>query len=406
MRKWLLAASCTALFIAGCSDPANLQQSATQLAVTQDQTGRNTDEASSVLPSTQPLVQSDAIDVDNSADLTAATPELTSSIRVPQLDGTVIDVRGLFIPNESIGYYLYLLPGFRVDLDLASGTFTLTAADNDTQAIIEALPPQIDMQLAADELRTAMERLDENMLQITEYMRQEFWADATIYRAYAGDERVTTILKSVHNIPLRITVTEPSDAQELHQIMAMITTIRKADTETWATLNELNEPSVSHLLGQAYELQTNILQAYAVEADASDAGNLSELDDHERSTATWLTLTMDTFVQSTDDVIAYLEAFYSSEVAEQVIADMGLALHNGELRAQLPDEGSPMLWDQATLELISESENERRYLARVPVGAEDAGASKLQELRLRRTALGWRIHTPLTILAKLPVIGE
>ena len=113
---------------------------------------------------------------------------------------------GHAITNEAIGYTIYLLPGFRAEIAEDSGTLTLSSADGSTRAVLEALPPRADLQAAADELKNTLQQWDENVLEIQDYQRLEFWSDAKIFRAYNGEDRITAMLKSVHDIPLRITV--------------------------------------------------------------------------------------------------------------------------------------------------------------------------------------------------------
>lgn len=429
MRKWLIAASCAAMIITGCTSPTSGEWDEAH------DPSENITENNDI-----PMNPSEQEETDDSAEMAIDAeedqhipyPDLVSLVRVQMLDGTYLDARGILVTNEPIGYFMYVLPGFRADIDTDSGTLTLTAADNGTQAAIEALPPHTDMQQAADELKNTLMRLDEEMMQITEYMYNDIWADATIYRTYRDDKRITTILKQVHDLPLRITVSEPVDVHELHHIMAMISTIDTQHVETLA-LAQTSLSYVQQLIDYTYQLQSNILTEYSESADSeTDPGTEqseaaipehapSMLADTERqnssvnesdpsgqsanrSHAGWATLTLDTFVKSTEDLIAFFETLYTPQAAAQAIDNLGLTLDNGKILARPLHDGNMVLWDQATLQLIKEEDKTRRYLARIPVDNSDEGTYKLQEIELYKSRLGWRLHTPLSPKAELPAM--
>jgi len=455
MRKWLLTAGCAALLIAGasCSKTESQQPQKntepkeqlllentipSQLSIIQHKDDKNYSQDASNSPNggNPP----DASGQDDAGPQSpggghvediAQRPKLTSLVHVQQLDDIFVPVRGIMVYNEPVGYYLYILPGFRAEINSETGSMTLTAADNGTQAVIEALPPQIDMQLASEELSNVMMLIDEDMRKITEYMRHDFWSDATIYRAYNGDSRITAILKAVQDIPLRITISEPTDVHELHQIMGMISSVGTADKE----LNSQMTPDIlAEMLAQIHLLQTSVVGTYQEPAinqnvqradelpadrESADKGSTNsnspdkELTDKEESTdkdsaelyANWISPSVELFIQSSDDLLAYFETLYTPEAAKKALEQLGIMTVNGKLAAKRVEDGSPMHWDQASLQLISETENTQRYLARVPAGSEVDKSYKIQEIEVRKTALGWRLNTPLVRSTKLPVIS-
>jgi len=114
--------------------------------------------------------------VEPEAAIVPAGPELSRDVTVRQADGTSLLVQGSAVTNETIGYYLYIPPGYRSTIHADTGTMTISRG-NGAEAVIEALPPQADAQLAAEELWNLLQQLDENARQLTEYARYEEWAD-------------------------------------------------------------------------------------------------------------------------------------------------------------------------------------------------------------------------------------
>lgn len=266
MRKWALSACCAVLLISGCSG-----QTANEIPEDEGSVEQAEDQLIQTLLVSQGVLQTDlAGQTENGVAVNDS--QLISSVAIRQLDGTAVSWTGHAITNEAIGYTIYLLPGFRAEIAEDSGTLTLSSADGSTRAVLEALPPRADLQAAADELKNTLQQWDENVLEIQDYQRLEFWSDAKIFRAYNGEDRITAMLKSVHDIPLRITVTERTDTDTLLLFMSMIHTIA---TDNLEALTAPREELVRELVSQAYLQQRAILTAFQA-GSASAAENSTD----------------------------------------------------------------------------------------------------------------------------------
>lgn len=401
MRRWLIAACCSAILLAGCSEQtASGVQDDTQQT---EKLGGESDRLAESAARNPSDSEAESPDQDDAQLLSVVTgPPLSSTVQLQQAGGLYAEAKGRLILNEPGGYYLYILPGYRATID--EGTLILSGADHDAQAVIETLPPQIDIQLAAAELRETLQQLDEQMIQITEYMRLEEWADATIYRAYQEELRITAIIKRVHGIPLRITITEPVDVQKLSSFMAMLSTINVEQIEM---LRMADEQLASKYISEAFSLQSDVLAEFRSDADRLEPSDSSDSDDgeaEENEEPMLPALSLRELVGSKEDIIAFLETVYTSEAAEQVADELKLGMRYGELRADLSGDGFAQLWNQAALTLVSQAAEKMRVLARVPLETE--GAFRLQEIELRKSQIGWRLHTPLAMQAELPAIPD
>jgi len=332
-----------------------------------------------------------------------AVPELAKDVTVRKSDGTSLLVQSSAVTNEAIGYYLYILPGYRSTINADSGTMTISRGTG-AEAVIEALPPQADAQLAADELLNLLRQLDENAKQLTEYARYDEWEDAYIYRAYRDEARVTAMIKTVDDILLRITITEPADIDELTMIMAMIASI---DTDDIQLLTQADESFVRSLLTEAYRMQMDVLDQFGISSDseAEPEGESSDepLDESPalpEGTPEIPELSLSEAISSKDDLLAMFEHVYTSDAARSVADMLGIVEFGGVVGASADAEGSKLLWDQANISVIHDTDKSKRFLLRVPFDQE--GSFKLYEIELRKQADGWRIHTPLKTHAEAP----
>ncbi|GFR38011.1 hypothetical protein PRECH8_13070 [Insulibacter thermoxylanivorax] len=325
-------------------------------------------------------------------------PELAAHVPLQRLDGTTAEAPAQVIVNEAIGYYIYILPGYRSEVNPDTGTLTLQTADGSGQAVIEALPVQADLQQAADELQSLLQRIDENMLQITEYKKFSFWEDAYIYRAYRAGERLTAILKEIHGIPLRISVSEPPEVSALNTIMAMISTIH---TEDYDKLLAIDERAAQERILQAVQLQKTIIEQFSddeSEAEERNAGNTESLPPADSGPAI---LTLSELITRDDELTAYMETVYTPDAARTAVQLLGIRNTAEGIQAAAPaQEAVSLIWEEAEINLISGSDTDKRYLVRVPVDAE--GTSLLREIEFRKLNAGWRIHTPLDLHTVLP----
>jgi len=342
--------------------------------------------------------------VEPEAAIVPAGPELSRDVTVRQADGTSLLVQGSAVTNETIGYYLYIPPGYRSTIHADTGTMTISRG-NGAEAVIEALPPQADAQLAAEELWNLLQQLDENARQLTEYARYEEWADTYIYRAYRNEERVTAMIRTVDDLLLRITITEPADIDELRMMMAMIASL---DTDDIRLLTQADETFARSLITEAYRMQLSVMEHFGLypkdEAETANASNNESPDEPSELPEVPQQLPFSEVIRSRDDVLAMLEHVYTSDAALTVADMLGIVEFGGIVGASATIEGTKLLWDQVNISLISETDTSQRYLLRVPFDLE--GTFKLYEMELRKQADGWRIHTPLTTHAAAPVAPE
>lgn len=332
-----------------------------------------------------------------------AGPQLAKDVTIPQSDGTSLLVQSSAITNEMIGYYLYILPGYRSSINTDSGTMTISKG-NGAEAVIEALPPQADAQLAADELWNLLQLLDEDARQLTEYARFDEWEDVYIYRAYRDEARVTAMIKTVDDIVLRITITEPLEIDELKMIMAMIASI---DTEHLQLLTQADEAFVLSLLTEAYRMQLAVMEQFGdspeleTEPEGSSGNESSEgSTEAPDGTPGVMELALSDMINSKEDLLAMLEQVYTSDAARSVADMLGVVEFGGIMGLTATIEGTKLLWDQAKINMISETDTNKRFLLRVPFEGE--GLFKLYEIELRKQTDGWRIHTPLKTHAEAP----
>jgi len=342
--------------------------------------------------------------VEPEAAIVPAGPELSRDVTVRQADGTSLLVQGSAVTNETIGYYLYIPPGYRSTIHADTGTMTISRG-NGAEAVIEALPPQADAQLAAEELWNLLQQLDENARQLTEYARYEEWADTYIYRAYRNEERVTAMIRTVDDLLLRITITEPADIDELRMMMAMIASL---DTDDIRLLTQADETFARSLITEAYRMQLSVMEHFGLypkdEAETANASNNESPDEPSELPEVPQQLPLSEVIRSRDDVLAMLEHVYTSDAALTVADMLGIVEFGGIVGASATIEGTKLLWDQVNISLISETDTSQRYLLRVPFDLE--GTFKLYEMELRKQADGWRIHTPLTTHAAAPAAPE
>jgi len=342
--------------------------------------------------------------VEPEAAIVPAGPELSRDVTVRQADGTSLLVQGSAVTNETIGYYLYIPPGYRSTIHADTGTMTISRG-NGAEAVIEALPPQADAQLAAEELWNLLQQLDENARQLTEYARYEEWADTYIYRAYRNEERVTAMIRTVDDLLLRITITEPADIDELRMMMAMIASL---DTDDIRLLTQADETFARSLITEAYRMQLSVMEHFGLypkdEAETANASNNESPDEPSELPEVPQQLPLSEVIRSRDDVLAMLEHVYTSDAALTVADMLGIVEFGGVVGASATVEGTKLLWDQVNISLISETDTSQRYLLRVPFDLE--GTFKLYEMELRKQADGWRIHTPLTTHAAAPAAPE
>ena len=342
--------------------------------------------------------------VEPEAAIVPAGPELSRDVTVRQADGTSLLVQGSAVTNETIGYYLYIPPGYRSTIHADTGTMTISRG-NGAEAVIEALPPQADAQLAAEELWNLLQQLDENARQLTEYARYEEWADTYIYRAYRNEERVTAMIRTVDDLLLRITITEPADIDELRMMMAMIASL---DTDDIRLLTQADETFARSLITEAYRMHLALMEHFGLypddEADPANASNNESPDEPSELPEVPQQLPFSEVIRSRDDVLAMLEHVYTSDAALTVADMLGIVEFGGIVGASATIEGTKLLWDQVNISLISETDTSQRYLLRVPFDLE--GTFKLYEMELRKQADGWRIHTPLTTHAAAPAAPE
>jgi hypothetical protein len=342
--------------------------------------------------------------VEPEAAIVPAGPELSRDVTVRQADGTSLLVQGSAVTNETIGYYLYIPPGYRSTIHADTGTMTISRG-NGAEAVIEALPPQADAQLAAEDLWNLLQQLDENARQLTEYARYEEWADTYIYRAYRNEERVTAMIRTVDDLLLRITITEPADIDELRMMMAMIASL---DTDDIRLLTQADETFARSLITEAYRMHLAVMEHFGLypddEADPANASNNESPDEPSELPEVTQQLPLAEVIRSRDDVLAMLEHVYTSDAALTVADMLGIVEFGGVVGASATVEGTKLLWDQVNISLISETDTSQRYLLRVPFDLE--GTFKLYEMELRKQADGWRIHTPLTTHAAAPAAPE
>jgi hypothetical protein len=342
--------------------------------------------------------------VEPEAAIVPAGPELSRDVTVRQADGTSLLVQGSAVTNETIGYYLYIPPGYRSTIHADTGTMTISRG-NGAEAVIEALPPQADAQLAAEDLWNLLQQLDENARQLTEYARYEEWADTYIYRAYRNEERVTAMIRTVDDLLLRITITEPADIDELRMMMAMIASL---DTDDIRLLTQADETFARSLITEAYRMQLSVMEHFGLypkdEAETANASNNESPDEPSELPEVPQQLPLSEVIRSRDDVLAMLEHVYTSDAALTVADMLGIVEFGGVVGASATVEGTKLLWDQVNISLISETDTSQRYLLRVPFDLE--GTFKLYEMELRKQADGWRIHTPLTTHAAAPAAPE
>ncbi len=397
MRRWITTCCAALLLLSGCSDanqnhsPANADQSQEQQ---RDQ--ENAQEAWTMQVNNRNAENESGEGGSEASE--PRGPELTAHIPLLQLDGTTAEAPAQVIVNEAIGYYMYILPGYRSEVNPDTGTLTLQTADGSGQAVIEALPVQADLQQAADELQNLLQRIDENMLQITEYKKFPFWEDAYIYRAYRDGERLTAILKEIHGIPLRISVSEPPEVSALNTIMAMISTIH---TEAYDKLLAIDERSAQDRILQTVQLQKTIIDQFRKDEDdteAQSAGNTESLPPADSEPAI---LTLSELITQDDELTAYMETVYTPDAARAAMQLLGIRNTAEGIQAAAPaQEAASLIWEEAEINLISGTDTDKRYLVRVPVDTE--GTSVLREIEFRKLSAGWRIHTPLDLQTSLP----
>jgi len=397
MRRWAVAACCTMLLLGGCSNSADGGTLADQRGLSQEVL--NPSEQADWLANDQSTKL-----VEPEAAIVPAGPELSRDVTVRQADGTSLLVQGSAVTNETIGYYLYIPPGYRSTIHADTGTMTISRG-NGAEAVIEALPPQADAQLAAEDLWNLLQQLDENARQLTEYARYEEWADTYIYRAYRNEERVTAMIRTVDDLLLRITITEPADIDELRMMMAMIASL---DTDDIRLLTQADETFARSLITEAYRMHLAVMEHFGLypddEADPANASNNESPDEPSELPEVTQQLPLAEVIRSRDDVLAMLEHVYTSDAALTVADMLGIVEFGGVVGASATIEGTKLLWDQVNISLISETDTSQRYLLRVPFDLE--GTFKLYEMELRKQADGWRIHTPLTTHAAAPAAPE
>jgi len=397
MRRWAVAACCTMLLLGGCSNSADGGTQADQRGPSQEVL--NPSEQANWLANDQSTKL-----VEPEAAIVPAGPELSRDVTVRQADGTSLLVQGSAVTNETIGYYLYIPPGYRSTIHADTGTMTISRG-NGAEAVIEALPPQADAQLAAEDLWNLLQQLDENARQLTEYARYEEWADTYIYRAYRNEERVTAMIRTVDDLLLRITITEPADIDELRMMMAMIASL---DTDDIRLLTQADETFARSLITEAYRMQLSVMEHFGLypkdEAETANASNNESPDEPSELPEVPQQLPLSEVIRSRDDVLAMLEHVYTSDAALTVADMLGIVEFGGIVGASATIEGTKLLWDQVNISLISETDTSQRYLLRVPFDLE--GTFKLYEMELRKQADGWRIHTPLTTHAAAPAAPE
>jgi len=400
MRRWVVAACCTMLLLGGCNNSAD------------GESQKNQNEPS--LEALNPLGQANLlVDGQNTngeeigTEILPVGPELVKDVTIRQSDGTSLHAQSSAIANETIGYYLYILPGYSSKINPDSGTLAITR-ENGTEVIIEALPPQADAQLAADELWRVLQQIDEDARQLTEYSRYEEWEDAYIYRAYRNDTRLTAMIKKVDDIVFRITISEPADIDELRMIMAMIASI---DTDDIQLFTQADETFVLSLLTEAYRMQLTVMDHFGIssasESESGDSTGDVPLDDAPGlpdGTPEVAVIPLSEMIGSRDDVLAMFSYFYTYDAAESVADMLKIVEYGGVVGSSATIEGTKLLWDQAKINVISDNDTRKRYLLRVPFDLE--GTFKLYEIELRKQAEGWRINTPLKTHDDVPDVPE
>lgn len=394
MKKWIVITCCAVILLGGCSGSGGGSGSDNSPNADTDQNPVQqlaTNGESNLTEGADGEVEG----VDTELLSYRLGPALSIPLMVRQSDGLTAEMPGYLALNEAIGYYLYIAPGYRGEVNSDSGTLILSDTTGGAQAVIEALPPQADVQFAADELKTIMQRIDENMMQVTEYSRHAFWSDAAIYRAYDREDRITAIIKQVHNIPLRITITEGPDNDNLNDMMSMISSI---SIDEFDMLTTADDHLMKRLIDLAQRLQSDILEPYIpVDEDNPVQQSTSSKPSDEGGP---LQLKLHDIVQSKEELHALLEVIYTPEAAKKAADLLGVSVIGSEWSVKLPNIENPLHWEQATLSLISATDNQKRYLLRVPAGED--GLSKLQEIDFRKLSTGWRLHTPLAMWAEHP----
>jgi len=213
------------------------------------------------------------------------------------------------------------------------------------------------------------------------------------------------MIRTVDDLLLRITITEPADIDELRMMMAMIASL---DTDDIRLLTQADETFARSLITEAYRMQLSVMEHFGLypkdEAETANASNNESPDEPSELPEVPQQLPLSEVIRSRDDVLAMLEHVYTSDAALTVADMLGIVEFGGVVGASATVEGTKLLWDQVNISLISETDTSQRYLLRVPFDLE--GTFKLYEMELRKQADGWRIHTPLTTHAAAPAAPE